>query len=86
VNDTVRKIIHDKVVSLARELGHDASGLACDQEIPASGQLDSAAIMELIMWVETHFNLDIDQESLTIENFGTVDSIARYLDRAGKTA
>jgi acyl carrier protein len=44
--------------------------------------LDSADILELITWCETTFDLSIDQAHLTLENFGSVDAIARYLSHA----
>lgn len=80
--DTVRQAIHAKIVELAGELGHNARGLRADQEIPASGLLDSPALMELIIWCETEFGLQIDQEHLTLDNFGTIDAMARYVESA----
>ncbi len=77
----IRKTIHSKVVDLARQLGHDARGLRYDQDIPASGKLDSAALMELIMWFEHEFGLELEQDELTLENFGTVDRIAAYAEK-----
>jgi len=79
MND-MRKAIHAKIVELARQLGNDARGLRCDEEIPASGLLDSNALMELILWCENEFGLKIDQEQITIDNFGTIDAMAAYLE------
>jgi D-alanine--poly(phosphoribitol) ligase subunit 2 len=81
-----RQQIHAKVDQLARELGRDASKLRFDEEIPSTGLLDSAAIMELIMWIEGAYDITIAQEDLTLANFGTIDSIAGYLERAGQSA
>ena len=36
------------------------------------------------MWYEGNWDLSISQEDLTIENFGTLDAMAAYLDRAPK--
>ena len=47
-----RQNIHAKIVELAQQIGGDASGLRFDQVIPDTGFLDSAAIMELIIWLE----------------------------------
>ena len=47
--------------------------------IPKTGLLDSTGIMELIVWLETRFDVEIDQSDLTIENFGTVNAIVAYL-------
>lgn len=80
--DRSKKLIHDKVVELASFLGKDASGLRNDEQIPAAG-LDSAAIIELILWIEGTFDITIPQEDLTIENLGTIDAIHSYLERSG---
>jgi acyl carrier protein len=73
--------IHAQVVEIAKQLGNDASKLRFDEEIPASGLLDSAGLMELMMWFETAYDLTIDQDDLTIANFGTIDAMVRYLLR-----
>ncbi len=81
MND-LRETIRGKIVSLAKALGNDAGRLRFDEDIPASGLLDSPALMELILWCETQFGIDIDQEQITIDNFGTIDAISRYLESA----
>jgi acyl carrier protein len=80
MQDDLRMAIHEKIVELARRIGNNASKLKYDEEIPASGLLDSALIMELILWLETHFGIEIEHECLTLENFGTIDAMARYLE------
>jgi D-alanine--poly(phosphoribitol) ligase subunit 2 len=81
-----RQQIHAKIDQLARELGRDASKLRFDEEIPSTGLLDSAAIMELILWIEGAYDITIPQEDLTLANLGTIDSISGYLERAGQRA
>lgn len=73
--------IRTKVLELARARGVKAGDLRDDEVIPESGLLDSAGIMELIVWYETRFDLEIDQDELTVENFGTVNGMADYLSR-----
>jgi D-alanine--poly(phosphoribitol) ligase subunit 2 len=73
--------IHAKIVELASQLGHDARGLGPDEEIPASGLLDSPALIELIVWCETEFGIEIEQEHLTLDHFGTVDAMCAYIER-----
>ena len=77
----VKSAIHAKIVELADELGHNARSLTNDQEIPSSGLLDSPALMELIIWFENEYGMEIDQDELTMDNFGTIDSMAAYLER-----
>ncbi len=81
MND-IRKTIHTKVVELARQLGNDARGLRYDEEIPARALPDSPALLELIVWYENEFGLNIDQDQLTMENFGTIDAMAAYVEKA----
>jgi D-alanine--poly(phosphoribitol) ligase subunit 2 len=78
-----RQQIHAKIVELARQLGKDARNLRFDQEIPSTGLLDSAAIMELILWFEGEYGLTIPQEDLILENLGTIDAMSSYLERVG---
>jgi acyl carrier protein len=81
MND-IRKTIHVKVVDLARQMGNDARNLRYDQVIPAAGVLDSPSLMELIMWFENQFGVEVDQDELTLENFGTIDRMAAYAEKA----
>ena len=78
-----RKNIHRKIVELAGRLGNDASSLGFQDSIPDRAVLDSPALLELIMWFENEFGLEIEQEQLTIENFGTIDAMASYAEKAG---
>ena len=78
-----RRQIHAKIVELADQLGKDARNLRFDEEIPATGLLDSAAIMELILWFEGEYGLNIPEQDLTLANFGAIDSMSAYLARAG---
>ena len=45
--------------------------------------LDSPALWELIVWFENEFGLEIEPEQLTVENFGTIDAMASYAEKAG---
>jgi acyl carrier protein len=73
--------IRDKVLELARGRGIRAAALRDDEVIPETGLLDSAGIMELIVWYEDRFNLAIEQDDITIENFGSVNAMVDYLSR-----
>jgi D-alanine--poly(phosphoribitol) ligase subunit 2 len=79
-----RQKIYQKIVELAKQLGNDATSLRFQDSIPELGVLDSPALLELIVWFENEFGLEIEPEQLTIENFGTIDAIASYAEKAGK--
>lgn len=76
-----RRTIRDKVIELARRRGVDASNLQDTELIPESGALDSVGILELITWFEMTFDITIAQTDLTVENFGTIEAMASYLQR-----
>jgi D-alanine--poly(phosphoribitol) ligase subunit 2 len=71
--------IRSKVVKLATELGRDASTLQDDDILLARGLLDSAAVLELIVWLEEESKVELDPGDLSLENFGSVSLIVTYL-------
>jgi acyl carrier protein len=73
-----RQKIQQKIIELAKRQGNNASSLGFADSIPDSGILDSPSLLELILWFENEFGLEIDQEQLTVENFGTIDAMASY--------
>jgi D-alanine--poly(phosphoribitol) ligase subunit 2 len=85
MND-VKQALRTKIIELARGLGKDARQIKDDDLIPATGLLDSAGLMELVMWFEMENELSIEQDEITIENFGTIDAMANYLERRSGNA
>ena len=79
--DTIKATIRAKVIELAAALDVDASELQDDEIIPASGYLDSAAIMELVVWFEGEFNLRLTEDEINIDNLGSVNAMAEFLTR-----
>ena len=73
--------IRNRIIELAGRQGIDARNLKDSDVIPETGVLDSAGIMELIVWFEMTFGVTIAQPDLTLENFGTIDAMASYLRR-----
>lgn len=66
---------------LAEILGGGAERYTSDTELFGSlPELDSLALVELITVIEDRFDLEIDEEDITAEVFGTVDSLAGYID------
>lgn len=73
----VREFVAQKVRSASR--GHLA---ICDGEsILLSGLLNSVTMVEIILFVEQEFGLDITTDNIQIEDFDTVDSICALLDK-----
>ena len=77
--EAVKAAIRSKVVALAKALNIDASTLGDADIIPASGYLDSTAILELVVWYEQTYDLALRQDEINIDNLGSVDAMADFL-------
>ena len=73
------QLIRNKVIELAKALGRDARNLTETDILPRTGLLDSASILELIIWAETEFDLEFDQSDLSLENFGSIEKMSVYI-------
>jgi len=77
--ETVKAAIRAKVIELAENLGQDASDITDDEIIPATGTLDSAAILELIVWYESTYDFPLKQEEINIDNLGSINAMTDFL-------
>ena len=77
--DEIKAALRAKVVELAKALDMDASGVADDDILPATGLLDSNAILELVVWFETTYDFPIKQEEINIDNLGSINAMADFL-------
>ena len=78
----VKRTIRNRIIELADRRRIDARNLKDSDVIPEIGVLDSAGIMELVIWFEMTFDVTIAQSDLTLENFGTIDAMASYLQHS----
>lgn len=77
----IEAAIKAQIIAIADGLGSDASDLATDEVIPATGLIDSAGLLELIAWFEKAYDFRIPAQELTIDNLGTLSAMAGYLRR-----
>ncbi len=77
--DEIRAALRAKVVELAKALDVDASSVTDDDILPATGFLDSNAILELVVWFETTYDFPIKQEEINIDNLGSINAMADFL-------
>jgi acyl carrier protein len=77
--DEIKRAIRAKVVELAKALDIDASDIANADVIPATGYLDSTAILELVVWFEQTYDLPLKQEEINIDNLGSIDAMTDFL-------
>lgn len=77
--DQIKAAIRTKVIELAKALDMDASGVTDDDILPATGLLDSGAILELVVWFETSYDFRIKQEDMNIDNLGSINAMTNFL-------
>ena len=77
--DAIKTAIRQKVIELANELGEDASDISDEEIIPATGALDSAAILALVVWYEEAYDFPLKQEEINIDNLGSINAMADFL-------
>ena len=77
--DAIKTAIRQKVIELANELGEDASNISDEEIIPATGALDSAAILALIVWYEETYDFPLKQEEINIDNLGSINAMVDFL-------
>ena len=77
--DEIKAALRAKVLELAQNLDLDASGVTDDDVLPATGLLDSNAILELVVWFETTYAFPIKQEEINIDNLGSINAMADFL-------
>ncbi|MGO9446622.1 MAG: phosphopantetheine-binding protein [Thiobacillaceae bacterium] len=79
--DEIKAEVRTKVIELAKNLGADAADITDDDIIPATGYMDSAAIMELIVWYEEKYQMPLAQEEINIDNLGSINAMADFVLR-----
>lgn len=52
-----------------------------DQEIFATGTVNSLFAMQLVMFVEKHFGIMVEDEDLDMANFNTLQSLSNFVSR-----
>ncbi len=75
----LKQTIRAKVVELARGLGGKAKGLTDDDLLLEMGILDSAAVLELLVWIETQLDIELEQDELSLDNFGSINLMVGFL-------
>jgi acyl carrier protein len=77
--DAIKSAVRAKVIELAKNLGMDASDIGDDDIIPATGYVDSAAILELVVWYEDAYQMPLKQEEINIDNLGSINSMTEFV-------
>lgn len=75
--DIIRRL-REHLSEVAAALGNDASRLSDTDIIPDSGVVDSAGLLEFVVWYDETFSLDLQPEEMTIDNLGSLASMADF--------
>jgi acyl carrier protein len=65
--------------ALVEVVHHELPDLTEDTRLFEDLQLDSTGILELLMALEENVGIEVDPDSLGMENFNTVRSLADYI-------
>jgi methoxymalonate biosynthesis acyl carrier protein len=59
---------------------------ADDEDIFASGLVNSLFAMQLVLFLEKDFSIKVENEDLDYDNFRTLNAIVAFIDRKSKIA
>ena len=76
VRKEMRAFIEDNFLYLDPD-----ADLGDDQDLLAAGIVDSLGFVEIVEEVESRYAVGVQDVEITEENFGSVDAIARYVER-----
>jgi len=60
--------------------------LDSDFDLLTGGVVDSLGLLQVVAWLETEFDVTVDESQLGPESFRTVDAIKAYVDQAKASA
>jgi len=74
--------MEERIINFIKEDLHNGRTdleLLPDEDLMASGLVESLSMMQLIQFVEETFDIKILPQDMTIDNFETVNAIAKYI-------
>jgi acyl carrier protein len=75
-------IANDVRSYIRTQLSTNVDNIDLDCNLWTEGYLDSTAILELILWLESSYNISIQNDELTPENFATLRNIEEFVLRS----
>ena len=75
--EQVRRYVIDNFMYM-----HPGAALANDDHLLGKGIVDSLGVMELISFVEDELGVTVADTEVTEQHFGSVNAIARFVERA----
>ena len=65
---------------IAEELNTDGSSLSDDYPLLERNVLDSLGLFQLVGYLESEFGVEVQDEELVPQNFGTIADISRLVE------
>ncbi|MBC7349722.1 MAG: acyl carrier protein [Candidatus Aminicenantes bacterium] len=75
IKDEIRRFIIEKF------LLNSGDHLDDDMSLLETNTVDSVGILEIVGFIENHFNLKVEDEELTAENLDSINKIARFIEK-----
>jgi acyl carrier protein len=66
--------------------GEDEGGLRDDASLLEEGIVDSTGVLNLVMFIEETFGIEVKDEELVPENLDSVDKLVAFVERKTKRA
>lgn len=60
----------------------EVADLESDYDLLEGGVVDSLGLLKVVAWLETEFDIGVDDAELGPESFRTVDAIKAFVDQA----
>ena len=72
----------EKIITYIKdELSNEpVDSIDAHEDLLGSGLVDSLGMTRLVVFLEREFEVQIDPDDMTVENFMTVDNITKYLN------
>ncbi len=71
----LERTIHEFLLS-SPDLGIRVNSLSYDQSLIGSGLIDSLAVLDIVEFMESRFEIQFDPDDLTGDNFDTIAAMA----------
>ena len=78
---TNHEVINKAIVDYVAEsfFGNEGANIPLDLSLVEEGIVDSFGIIELVAFLESQFDITVEDEDITNENFGSINKMTDYI-------
>ena len=81
IKQEIEKFISDNFIMGRKDLVLDP-----EKSLIESGIMDSTGVLELVMFLEERFSIEIDDEELVPENLDSINNLVAFMKKKGVNA